>query len=58
MLLIIAWGSQIRGVMAKMLDRDRGVREFKLQSRYYVYFQTNIPGKGMELIYHTLPAMG
>ncbi len=41
-----------RGVMVKAIV----VREFVLQSRYYVYFRTNTLGKGMNPL--ILPAMG
>ena len=34
-------------VMVKTLDCRIAVREFEPQSRYYVYFQTNTFGKGM-----------
>ena len=33
--------------MGKMLDYDLKVREFKLQSWYYVHFTNNILGKDM-----------
>ena len=33
--------------MAKVLDCELKVSEFALQSRYYVHFQTNTLGKGM-----------
>ena len=36
-----------RCVMVKSLDGRIVVSEFKLQSRYYVHFQTNTTGKGM-----------
>ena len=39
-----------RGVMVKALDCGIVVREFKSQSRYYVHFRTNIPGKGINLL--------
>ena len=35
------------GVVAYMLDGKIVVSEFELQSRYYVYFRTNIFRKGM-----------
>ena len=35
------------GIMAKAMDCGIVVREFVLQSRYYVHFQTNTLGKGM-----------
>ena len=42
-----------RGVMVKVMDCGIVVREFVLQSRYYVHFRANTLGKGMNL-----PAMG
>ena len=36
-----------RGVMVKALDCGIVVREFVLQSRYYVHFRANTLGKGM-----------
>ena len=36
-----------RDIMAYMLDCDLEVRGFELQSRYYVLFQTNTLGKGI-----------
>ena len=36
-----------RGAMVKAIDFRIEVSEFQLQSRYYVHFQTNILGKGM-----------
>ena len=45
-----------RGVMVKAMDCGIVVREFKLQSRYYVHFQANTLGKGMSPL--ILPAMG
>ena len=41
--------------MVKALDCGIEVREFELQSRCYVYFQTNILGKGMNPL--ILPSM-
>ena len=35
------------GVVANMLDSDIIVSEFKLQSCYYVHFQINTVGKGV-----------
>ena len=35
------------GVMANGLDNDIVVSEFELQSRFYIHFQTNTLGKGM-----------
>ena len=45
-----------RGVMVKALDCGIVVREFVLQSRYYVHFRENTIGKGMSPL--ILPAMG
>ena len=42
--------------MVKAMDGGIVVSEFELQSRYYVHFQTNTPGKGMNPL--ILPAMG
>ena len=36
-----------RGVMVKAMDCGFVVREFVLQSRYYVHFRENTLGKGM-----------
>ena len=36
-----------RGVMVKAMDYGIVVREFVLQSRYYVHFRVNTLGKGM-----------
>ena len=49
------WGGP-RGVMVKVLDFGIVVREFVLQSRYYVHFRANTLGKGMSPL--ILPAMG
>ena len=35
------------GIMVKALDNGIVIREFELQSCYYVYFRTNTLGKGM-----------
>ena len=43
-------------LMVKAMDYEIVVREFELQSRYYVHFRTNTLGKGMYPI--LLPAMG
>ena len=40
------WGCP-RGVMVKAMDCGIVVREFVLQSRYYVHFRANTLGKGM-----------
>ena len=45
-----------RGVMVKAMDCGIVEREFVLQSRYYVRFRANTPGKGMNPL--ILPAMG
>ena len=45
-----------RGVMVKAMDCGIVVREFVLQSRYYVHFRANTLGKGMNPLF--LPAMG
>ena len=45
-----------RGVMVKAMDCGIVVREFVLQSRYYVDFRANTLGKGMNPL--ILPAMG
>ena len=45
-----------RGVMVKAMDYGIVVREFVLQSRYYVQFRANTLGKGMNPL--ILPAMG
>ena len=41
-----SWGCP-RGVMVKAMDCGIVVREFVLQSRYYVHFRANTLGKGM-----------
>ncbi len=38
---------QTRGVMVKAMNCGIVVREFVLQSRYYVHFRANTLGKGM-----------
>ena len=45
-----------RGVIVKAVDCGIVVREFVLQSRYYVHFRANTLGKGMNPL--ILPAMG
>ena len=45
-----------RGVMVKAIDCGIVVREFVLQSRYYVHYRANTLGKGMNPF--ILPAMG
>ena len=46
-----------RGVMVKAMHCGFVVREFVLQSRYYVHFRTNTLGKGMNPLILP-PAMG
>ena len=46
-----------RGVMVKAMHCGIVVREFVLQSRYYVHFRANTLGKGMNPLILT-PAMG
>ena len=41
--------------MAKVLDYSLQVNDFKLQSCYFIQFQTNILGKGIEPIYTLSP---
>ena len=45
-----------RGVMVKAMDCGIIVSKFKLQSRYYIHFQANTLGKGMNPL--ILQAMG
>ena len=45
-----------RGVMVKPMDCGIVVREFVLQSRYYVHFRANTLRKGMNPL--ILPTMG
>ena len=49
-------GGCLCGVMVKAMDWAILVREFELQSHYYVYFRVNTLGKGMNPL--ILPAMG
>ena len=42
--------------MVKAMDCGIGVSEFEFQLHYYVHFQTNTLGKGMNPL--ILPAMG
>ena len=51
----IYWGCPC-GEMVKTMDYGIVVREFVLLSRYYVHFQPNTLGKGMNPL--ILPAMG
>ena len=46
-----------RGVMVKAMNCRIVVREFVLQSRYYVHFRANTLGKGMNPLILP-PAMG
>ena len=46
-----------RGVMVKAMNCGIVIREFVLQSRYYVHFRANTLGKGMNLLILP-PAMG
>ena len=48
---------QKRGVMVKAMNCGIVVREFVLQSRYYVHFRANTLGKGMNPLILP-PAMG
>ena len=50
------FGGCPRGVMVKVMGCRIVVREFVLQSRYYVHFRANTVGKGMNPL--ILPAMG
>ena len=50
------WGCP-RGVMVKAMSCGIVVREFVLQSRYYVHFRANTLGKGMNPLILP-PAMG
>ena len=45
-----------RGIMVKAMDCGIVVREFVLQSHYYVHFRANTLGKGINPL--ILPAMG
>ena len=49
------WGCP-RGVIVKAVDCGIVVREFVLQLHYYVHFQANTLGKGMNPL--ILPAIG
>ena len=50
------WGGVLVVLMVKAMDCGIVVREFVLQSRYYVHFRANTLGKGMNPL--ILPAMG
>ena len=54
--LLPFWGCP-RGVMVKAMNCGIVVREFVLQSRYYVHFRANTLGKGMNPLILP-PAMG
>ena len=45
-----------RGLMVKAMDCGIVVSKFVLQSRYYIHFQANTLGKGMNPL--ILPCMG
>ena len=48
-------GERPSGVMVKAMDCRIVVREFVLQSRYYIHFGANTLGKGMNpLIFPTM----
>ena len=49
------WGCP-RGVMVKAMDCEIVESEFVLQSCYYIHFQANTLGKGINPL--ILPAMG
>ena len=50
------WWGCTRGVMVKAIDCRIVVSKFVLQSCYYVHFQTDTLGKGMNAL--IFPAMG
>ena len=50
------FGGGPSGVMVKALDCEIVVREFVVQSRYYVHFRVNTLGKRMNPL--ILPTMG
>ena len=52
----VTQGGCPRGVMVKAVDCGIVVREFVLQSRYYIHFRANTLGKGMNPL--ILPAIG
>ena len=54
--ILTYYGGCPRGVMVKAMACGIVVREFVLQSRYYVHFRANPPGKGMNPF--ILPVMG
>ena len=53
-IISLGWGPC--GVMVKVMDCGIGVSEFILQSSYYIHFQANTLGKGMNPL--ILPVMG
>ena len=55
--ITITQGGCPRGVMVKAMNCRIVVREFVLQSRYYVHFRANTLGKGMNPLILP-PAMG
>ena len=56
MSLSLIEGGCPRGVMVKAMDCGIVVREFELQSRYYVHFRANTLAKGMNPL--IFPVMG
>ena len=44
---VLGVGGGPRGVVVKAIDCGIVVREFVLQSRYYIHFRANTLGKGM-----------
>ena len=55
--VLVVFGGCPRGVMVKAMNCGIIVREFVLQSRYYVHFRANTLGKGMNPLILP-PAMG
>ena len=57
-IIIIPWNiwGCLCGVGVKAIDCGTVVNKFKLQSHYYIHFQTNTLGKGKNPL--ILPAMG
>ena len=53
----VPWDGCPRGVMVKVMNCGIVIREFVLQSRYYVHFRANTLGKGMNPLILP-PAMG
>ena len=56
-IICLDYGGCPRGVMVKAMNCGIVVREFVLQSRYYVHFRANTIGKGMNPLILP-PAMG